>query len=161
MHNSRRLCQSQHYRSRAHRVQDQCQPGVRYVKNSGIYETTPNVTQISGYVDVGTNMSMVGCLEAGSPKYLSLGVPLTCLCRLNGGPRCSSMIGLFQENGPCVVNADRKSTTLNPYSPSTVLSLIYIDQPIGTGFSYGTNTVNSMEGAALFVWTVFQVLFES
>jgi hypothetical protein len=35
--------------------------GIRYVKNSGICETTPNVTQISGYIDVGTNMSMV-CL---------------------------------------------------------------------------------------------------
>lgn len=33
--------------------------GIRYVKNSGICETTPNVTQISGYIDVGTNMSMV------------------------------------------------------------------------------------------------------
>jgi hypothetical protein len=35
--------------------------GIRYVKNSGICETTPNVTQISGYIDVGTNMSMVYC----------------------------------------------------------------------------------------------------
>jgi hypothetical protein len=33
--------------------------GIRYVKNSGICETTPGVTQISGYIDVGTNMSMV------------------------------------------------------------------------------------------------------
>jgi hypothetical protein len=33
--------------------------GIRYIKNSGICETTPNVTQISGYIDVGTNMSMV------------------------------------------------------------------------------------------------------
>jgi hypothetical protein len=30
--------------------------GIRYVKNSGICETTPNITQISGYIDVGTNM---------------------------------------------------------------------------------------------------------
>jgi len=33
--------------------------GIRYVKNSGICETTPNVTQISGYIDIGSNMSMV------------------------------------------------------------------------------------------------------
>jgi hypothetical protein len=32
---------------------------LRYVTNSGICETTPGVTQYSGYVDVGTNMSMV------------------------------------------------------------------------------------------------------
>ena len=39
--------------------------------------------------------------------------------------------------------------------------MIYIDQPIGTGFSYGTDTVNSTEAAAPFVWTAFQILFES
>ncbi|KAG6852004.1 hypothetical protein C0991_004260, partial [Blastosporella zonata] len=38
---------------------------------------------------------------------------------------------------------------------------IYIDQPIGTGFSYGTDTVNSTQSAAPFVWNAFQILFES
>ena len=42
-----------------------------------------------------------------------------------------------------------------------LLKVIYIDQPIGTGFSYGTDTVNSTEAAAPFVWQAFQVLFES
>jgi hypothetical protein len=32
---------------------------LRYVKNSGVCETTPGVEQVSGYIDVGTNMSMV------------------------------------------------------------------------------------------------------
>ena len=39
--------------------------------------------------------------------------------------------------------------------------MIYIDQPIGTGFSYGSGTVNSTIGAAPYVWQAFQVLFES
>ncbi|KAG1848595.1 Alpha/Beta hydrolase protein [Suillus tomentosus] len=65
------------------------------------------------------------------------------------------------ENGPCLVNADRNSTTLNPYSWNNLSNMIYIDQPIGTGFSYGTDTVNSTKAAAPFVWTAFQVLFES
>ena len=39
--------------------------------------------------------------------------------------------------------------------------VIYIDQPIGAGFSYGTDTVNSTESAAPFVWKAFQILFES
>ncbi|KAI6128863.1 alpha beta-hydrolase [Pisolithus croceorrhizus] len=80
---------------------------------------------------------------------------------LNGGPGCSSMIGLFQENGPCQVNPDGGTTRLNPYSWNNVSNMIYIDQPIGTGFSYGTDTVNSTEAAAPFVWKTFQVLFES
>ncbi|KAG2119493.1 Alpha/Beta hydrolase protein [Suillus discolor] len=131
--------------------------GIRYVKNSGICETTPNVTQISGYINVGTNMSMWFWFfeSRNSPET----APFTLW--LNGGPGCSSMIGLFQENGPCLVNADRNSTTLNPYSWNNLSNMIYIDQPIGTGFSYGTDTVNSTEAAAPFVWTAFQVLFES
>ncbi|KAG0697137.1 Alpha/Beta hydrolase protein [Suillus ampliporus] len=131
--------------------------GIRYVKNSGICETTPNVTQISGYIDVGTNMSMWFWFfeSRNSPET----APFTLW--LNGGPGCSSMIGLFQENGPCTVNADLNSTTLNPYSWNNISNMIYIDQPIGTGFSYGTDTVNSTQAAAPFVWTAFQVLFES
>jgi hypothetical protein len=37
--------------------------GIRYVKNSGICETTPGVKQVSGYIDVGKNMSMVRLSE--------------------------------------------------------------------------------------------------
>jgi hypothetical protein len=32
---------------------------LRYVKNSGICETTPGVHTVSGYINVGTGMSMV------------------------------------------------------------------------------------------------------
>ncbi|KAG2045688.1 alpha/beta-hydrolase [Suillus hirtellus] len=47
------------------------------------------------------------------------------------------------------------------YGWNNLSNMIYIDQPIGKGFPYGTDTVNSMEAAAPFVWTAFQVLFES
>jgi hypothetical protein len=32
---------------------------IRFVRDSGVCETTPGVHQISGYIDVGTNMSIV------------------------------------------------------------------------------------------------------
>ena len=32
---------------------------LRFVSDSGVCETTPGVHQMSGYIDVGTNMSMV------------------------------------------------------------------------------------------------------
>lgn len=41
------------------------------------------------------------------------------------------------------------------------LEVIYIDQPINSGFSYGTDSVNTTWAAAPFVWKAFQVLFES
>lgn len=39
--------------------------------------------------------------------------------------------------------------------------VIYIDQPIGTGFSHGTVDVNSTFAAAPAFWSAFQVLLES
>ncbi|EIN14710.1 alpha/beta-hydrolase [Punctularia strigosozonata HHB-11173 SS5] len=131
--------------------------GLRFVKDSGICETTPGVSQISGYLDIGANMSMwFWFFEA---RHTPETAPFTLW--INGGPGCSSMIGLFQEHGPCHVNPDGNSTTLNPFSWNNVSNMIYIDQPIGTGFSYGTSPVNSTESAAPFFWTAFQLLFES
>ena len=46
----------------AFRSQIQNDTNLRYVANSGICETTPGVTQYSGYIDVGKNMSMVSTI---------------------------------------------------------------------------------------------------
>lgn len=37
---------------------------IEFVTNSGICETTPGVTQYSGYLSVGTNMNMFFCMYA-------------------------------------------------------------------------------------------------
>lgn len=131
--------------------------GLRFVSDSGVCETTPGVHQMSGYITVGQNMSMWFWFfeSRESPET----APFTLW--LNGGPGCSSMIGLFQENGPCMVQSDAITTTINPFSWNNLSNVIYIDQPIGTGFSFGTDTVNSTLSASPFVWQAFQVLFES
>jgi len=49
---------------------------------------------------------------------------------------------LFAENGPCSVNEDGTDTVPNPYSWNSNASIIYLDQPAGTGFSYGTHDTN-------------------
>ena len=54
---------------------------------------------------------------------------------LTGGPGCSSMLALMVENGPYHVQSDM-SLTENPYSWNNNASVIWIDQPSSTGYSY-------------------------
>ncbi|EOA16514.1 hypothetical protein CARUB_v10004672mg [Capsella rubella] len=64
---------------------------------------------------------------------------------LNGGPGCSSMDGFVYEHGPFNFELPKKKNTslplvhLNPYSWSKVSNIIYLDSPVGVGFSYSNN----------------------
>lgn len=60
---------------------------------------------------------------------------------LNGGPGCSSLFGAFIENGPFSIDANATTTGLhrNPFSWTAKANVLYIDQPVGTGFSYVVN----------------------
>jgi cathepsin A (carboxypeptidase C) len=57
---------------------------------------------------------------------------------LTGGPGCASEIALFYENGPYQFEEDGKTLKSNPYSWNTNANLIYVDQPVGTGFSHSS-----------------------
>ena len=59
---------------------------------------------------------------------------------LNGGPGGTSMMGLLEENGPCFVAEDGKSTYLNPWSWNNEVNMLFLDQPTQVGFSYDTPT---------------------
>ncbi|CAF1890048.1 serine carboxypeptidase-like 47 [Brassica napus] len=54
---------------------------------------------------------------------------------LSGGPGCSSSVALFYENGPFTISDDL-SLSWNDFGWDKVSNLIYVDQPVGTGFSY-------------------------
>ena len=54
---------------------------------------------------------------------------------MTGGPGCSSELAIFYENGPYHISKNL-SLSSNPYSWSDAANIIYVDQPINTGFSY-------------------------
>ncbi|XP_063220976.1 venom serine carboxypeptidase-like [Bacillus rossius redtenbacheri] len=58
---------------------------------------------------------------------------------LQGGPGSTSLFGLFEELGPFSVAEDSSTLIRNPYSWHKNHSLLFIDNPVGAGFSYTTS----------------------
>ncbi|XP_015127285.1 venom serine carboxypeptidase [Diachasma alloeum] len=54
---------------------------------------------------------------------------------LQGGPGATSLYGLFTENGPFMVTKN-KTLAMRKYAWSTNHNLLYIDNPVGTGYSF-------------------------
>ncbi|KAL2256780.1 hypothetical protein VTK26DRAFT_1138 [Humicola hyalothermophila] len=109
-------------------------------KETHICETTPGVKSFSGYVNVPANPAegrlydihtFFWFFEARkSPKHAPLAL------WLQGGPGAPSTPAALGENGPCYVNNDSRTTRLNPWSWNNEVNMLYIDQPVQTGFSY-------------------------
>ncbi|KAE8451965.1 hypothetical protein EG329_002129 [Mollisiaceae sp. DMI_Dod_QoI] len=62
---------------------------------------------------------------------------------LNGGPGCSSLEGFFQENGRFIWGWGQYSPQLNPYSWVNLTNMLWVEQPVGTGFSTGQVTATN------------------
>ncbi|KAK4413550.1 Serine carboxypeptidase-like 45 [Sesamum alatum] len=63
---------------------------------------------------------------------------------LNGGPGCSSLgVGAFSENGP--FRPSGNALVRNEYSWNKEANILYLESPIGVGFSYSANS-SSYEG---------------
>ncbi|KAI0305240.1 serine carboxypeptidase [Multifurca ochricompacta] len=131
-------------------------PGkLRVVENSGVCETTPGVYQASGYGDLSSDESVWFWFFAArnNPDTAPL------VTWFNGGPGSSSMVGLFQELGPCRINNQSSGVDLNPTSWNNNANVLFIDQPVGVGFSYGSTNVGTSEQAAEDVWKFLQIWF--
>ncbi|KXS22118.1 alpha/beta-hydrolase [Gonapodya prolifera JEL478] len=67
---------------------------------------------------------------------------------LNGGPGCSSFEGLFQENGPFLWQYGTLKPFPNRWSWTNLVHTVWVEQPIGTGFTQGTPNATSEEEIA-------------
>lgn len=97
------------------------------------YSAFLDVLSYSGYftVDEGNNGNLFFWFFPSADDYSTDPVILW----LQGGPGTSSLYGLFDEHGPFVVDDDYNISP-REYSWHKNHSILYIDQPAGTGYSF-------------------------
>ncbi|CAN8311970.1 unnamed protein product [Cochlearia groenlandica] len=60
---------------------------------------------------------------------------------LNGGPGCSSVgYGATQEIGPFLVDTNENGLKFNPYAWNKEANMLFLESPVGVGFSYSNTT---------------------
>ncbi|KAJ4300808.1 hypothetical protein N0V90_002896 [Kalmusia sp. IMI 367209] len=138
-------------------VTSKVDPNVKIsYKQTDLCETTPGVKSFSGFVnlpksalydmefDFDIHTYFLYFEARNDPENAPLGIYLA------GGPGESSTYSAMSgEEGPCYVNFDANSTTLNPWSLNNNVNMLYIDQPVGAGFSYTSlikGTHDALEG---------------
>ncbi|KAJ4171484.1 hypothetical protein NW754_013252 [Fusarium falciforme] len=120
-------------------------PGAKisYKQVHNLCETTEGVKSFSGYVslpkdfipdakdwdeDISGNFFFWYFEARDDPENAPTSI------YLGGGPGYTSFDG--SSVFPCYVNPDSNSTTLNKHSWNNHSNMLYIEQPLGTGFSY-------------------------
>ncbi|RFU29752.1 hypothetical protein B7463_g6561, partial [Scytalidium lignicola] len=121
-------------------------PGVSISYRKAFCETTPDVSAFSGFVNIpsshfsflATNKSTVFNISTFfwlfPARHNPDSAPLSIY--LAGGPGSASSYVATMESGPCVAQPDNNSTVINPWSFNNYVNILYIDQPLYTGFSY-------------------------
>ncbi|OAL72421.1 hypothetical protein A7D00_3420 [Trichophyton violaceum] len=113
---------------------------------SGTCETTfRHQRQYTGYVSLPP--STIGSIQQNysintffwlvESRFNAQNAPLTVY--LNGGPGSTSLVGVFQETGPCEVieiGKDRLGTRAREWGWDRSSNMLYIDQPAQSGFSF-------------------------
>lgn len=129
----------------------------------------PTVTSWSGYIDTayGGKSLWFYFFESRSDPAKDPVILWT-----NGGPGCSSSLGLFMELGPCRIpeNGGKLSpgppingTRWHPQSWTNRANVFFIDQPVGVGYSYSKTDqkVYTTEEAARDVYAFLRVFFSA
>ncbi|KAF7502490.1 hypothetical protein GJ744_005667 [Endocarpon pusillum] len=118
-------------------------------REPGLCETTEGVKSYSGFIDLAENKHLFFWFFES--RHDPTSDPITLW--LNGGPGSDSMYGLFDELGPCMLKADL-STEHNAFAWNEVSNMLFLSQPVGVGFSYGSKEEITVDLAALTNGTV-------
>lgn len=91
----------------------------------------------SGYVDVSAPDEKEGTRQMFYWFVESQHAPATdpVILWTNGGPGCSGLGGFLGENGPFRVGPGGRELTSNDHAWNKVANMVFIEQPVGVGFS--------------------------
>lgn len=94
-----------------------------------------NLSMYSGYLNTTSGQMFYIFME-------SINTPSTAplVLWLNGGPGCSSLLGLFQEIGPYVLCDDCTEFQKNDHTWLKSANILFLESPLGVGFSYSNDT---------------------
>ncbi|OWM88016.1 hypothetical protein CDL15_Pgr016589 [Punica granatum] len=102
----------------------------------------PSISQFSGYVTVEPGNGRALFYWFFEAQSLPSQKPL--LLWLNGGPGCSSVgYGAASELGPFRVDTNGTALLFNKYAWNQEANLLFVESPVGVGFSY-TNTSSDL-----------------
>lgn len=96
----------------------------------------------SGYLSFGRRHLHYVLVQAETPYTAPAGAPL--VLWMNGGPGCSSLDALFYEHGPLLVNVGGTALVRNPFAWAKVANVLYLEAPIGVGYSYSEEPRDTM-----------------
>ncbi|KAJ3561893.1 hypothetical protein NP233_g9919 [Leucocoprinus birnbaumii] len=128
--------------------------GVR-VKKSSFCDNTVN--GYTGYIDIQARHLFFYFFESRNDPDTDDVIFWT-----NGGPGCSSSLGLFFELGPCRIT-DAEGPKFHPESWNTNANIFFVDQPVGVGFSYAEfgEVVYTTEDAAADIAAFIAIFFDN
>ena len=102
---------------------------VEYIPGFGVWDSNVD----AGYLLLNNSSNALFYVLVEADQVSPTSAPI--VVWLQGGPCCSSLFGLFNENGPWTVNADL-SVSRRGVSWTGKYNVLWIDQPALVGFSF-------------------------
>lgn len=97
-----------------------------------------DVHMFSGYLTVSATKELHYILVESQDRWNKDPI----LVWMNGGPGCSSMLGMFMENGPCVFDDGNYTIFDNPYPWNNRTNVLFIEAPAGVGYSFAQTSAD-------------------